>query len=74
MIGPGWGPVLINSEEEYNITRGLHLCSRGIQPLVGGTINLIVVDYYKEPELYFPNNSGKCKSNIRSTMSNVCIT
>ena len=67
MIGNEWGPLIINSEEEFNITESLisllGLCVSHA-PLVGGSIIRMGVNYYENPEFYFPNNSGKCKSSI----------
>ena len=66
MNGNEWGPVVINSEEEFNITLSisslLGICGLGNVPLVGGSINQSAVFYHQDPELYFPNNLGKCKN------------
>ena len=67
VIGTEWAPVIIDSEEEFNIARNLRqdlkICTES--PLVGGSINVpIVHNYYETPELYFPNNSGKCKNTV----------
>ena len=65
MISTQWAPVIINSEEEFNITTKLNsptVCRE--VPLVGGSINVSSVLYYQTPELYFPNNSGKCKNTV----------
>ena len=67
MNGNEWGPVIINSEEEFNLTASLNsllgLCGYE-PPLVGGSTNTTYIDYFQTPELYFPNNSGKCKNTI----------
>ena len=81
MIGTEWAPLIINSEEEFNITVALHSsgnCSNYNRttftgndpfPLVGGSTNETAVYYYETPELYFPNNSGKFKNHYNRVNS-----
>ena len=66
VLGDNWGPLIINSEEEYNTTVltmeyevARNDCYFG-SALIGGSsdIRRDSLNYFEQPERYFPNESG----------------
>ena len=64
-LGDNWGPLIINSEEEYNTSVQTmeyevdrSRCT-GPAAFIGGSIaRFSIINYYEDPERYLPNESG----------------
>ena len=67
MLGNQWGPLIINSIEELNVSivtnedPAANNCNMR-NALIGGRTNATTsFSYFDRPSLYIPNNTGKNK-------------
>ena len=74
-LGDNWGPLIINSEEEYNTTVLTveddvvrNDCFTGLA-LIGGSITSDRLNYFEQPERYFPNGSGMSFKHTHRTIT-----